>query len=237
MTTPQVIALSAEARGNTGTGDARALRREGKVPAIVYGGKQKELSIAINAKELIREYHKGNFTSKPVNLTVGSETIRVLPRDIQIDPVTDFPIHADFMRVVKGEEVLVKVKVRFINTDKSPGIKRGGVLNIVRRYVDFICDTDHIPETITVDLEGTKIGQSIHISHVELPKNARPAITDRDFTIATVAGRTSKDEDETAASSAAAAPGAAAAATPGAAAAPAAGAAAPAAAKAAPAKK
>lgn len=216
----QVIALSAETREKSGTGDARALRREGKIPAIVYGGKKGEQSITINAKEFVLAYGKGNFTSKLVDLTVGKEVIRVLPRAVQVDPVSDFPLHADFMRLAKDSEVSVKVKVRFINTDKSPGIKRGGVLNIVRRYVDFICDVDHIPETITVDLAGATIGQSIHISHVELPKGARPAISDRDFTIATIAGRSSKDEEETAA-----------AATPAAgAAAPAAGAAAPAAA-------
>lgn len=212
--TTQAIALSAEPRGTSGKGAARALRREGKVPAIVYGGKKGEQSISLDAKEFVLVYSKGNFTSKPVDLTVGKDTIRVLPRDVQIDPVSDFPIHVDFMRITKDSQVSVNVKVRFINADKSPGIKRGGVLNIVRRYVEFICDTDHIPETITVDLAGTKIGQSIHISHIELPKGARPAITDRDFTVATVAGRGSKDEEETATAATAAAATATAAAAP-----------------------
>lgn len=197
--TQQVIALGAEAREKSGTGDARALRRGGKIPAIVYGGKTGEQAVAISFKDFAREYGKGNFTSKVVDLQVGKDTIRVLPRDVQIDPVTDFPIHADFMRLEKGSEVSVNVKVRFINSDKSPGIKRGGVLNVVRRYIEFICDVDHIPETITVDLDGTKIGQSIHISHIDLPKNARPAISDRNFTIATIAGRGGKDDEEEAA--------------------------------------
>lgn len=200
----QVIALKAGTREKAGKGDARALRREGNIPAIIYGGKKGEQSIFINAKDFVREYGKGNFTSKLVDITVGKDTIRVLPRDVQVDPVSDFPLHADFMRLEKDSQVLVKVKVRFINADKSPGIKRGGVLNIVRRYVDFICDVEHIPETITVDLAGASIGQSIHISHIELPKGARPAITDRDFTVATIAGRGGKDEEETAAASAAA---------------------------------
>ena len=192
----EAIALAAEKRENAGTGPARALRRQGKVPAVIYGGKQEELFIAVGLKELVKEFSKGNFTSHIVDLTVGKETIRVLPREVQLDPVSDTPIHADFVRLVKGEEISVKVKVKFINADKSPGLKRGGVLNIVRRYVEFICDVDHIPTSITVDLEGRKIGESIHISHIDLPKGARPAIKDRNFTLATIAGRSSKSDDE-----------------------------------------
>lgn len=192
----EVIALAGEKRDSAGKGAARALRRDGRVPAIIYGGKQGELNISLNARELVREYSKGNFTSHIVDLTVGKDTVRVLPREVQLDPVTDVPTHVDFQRLVKGEEIHVKVKVRFIKADLSPGIKRGGILNIVRRYVEFICDVDHIPKFITVDLEGKRIGESIHISHIELPKGVRPAIGDRDFTIATIAGRSAKDDAE-----------------------------------------
>lgn len=192
----QVVALAGEKRINSGTGAARALRREGKIPAIIYGGKKEELPITVGLKELAREYGRGNFTSKIVDLEIGKEKVRVLPREVQLHPVTDVPMHADFLRLEKGDTVSVKVRVRFINEDQCTGIKRGGVLNIVRRYVDYICDADHIPEYITVDLAGRHIAESIHISQiVEKPKNAAPAIQDRDFTIATIAGRGGKDDE------------------------------------------
>ena len=192
----EIIALSAQKREGTGKGVARTLRREGNIPAIIYGGKEPEVCIATNLRDLTREYEKGHFTSKLIDLSVDGKVIRVIAKSLQIDPVSDKPLHADFLRLVKGAKVRVFVPVRFLNADKSPGLKRGGVLNAVRRDIEFLCEPDAIPHQIAVDLNDLQIGDSVHISHIKLPEGVVPTITDRDFTIATIVGRAASTGDE-----------------------------------------
>jgi large subunit ribosomal protein L25 len=179
--------LKAEAREQVGKGSARAVRRNGKVPAVIYGDKQPPLAIAVSYKDVYYKIHGGGFLTTVATIDVDGTKISVLPKDFQLDPVTDNPVHVDFLRIGKNTEVNVNVPVHFINEDKSPGIKRGGVLNIVRHEVEFHCPANAIPDSITVDLAGTNIGDSIHISAVTLPANVKPVISDRDFTIATIA--------------------------------------------------
>ncbi len=195
--------LKAEAREQVGKGSARAVRRDGKVPAVIYGEKQPPLAIALSYKEIYYKIHGGGFLTTVATIDVGGQKIQVLPKDYQLDPVRDFPMHVDFLRVGKNTEVNVQVPVRFINEEKSPGIKRGGTLNIVRHEVEFHCPANAIPDFITVDLEGTEIGDSLHISAVKLPKGVKPVISDRDFTIATIAGTSASKSEEAAADEAA----------------------------------
>ena len=180
--------LKAEAREQVGKGSARAVRRNGKVPAVIYGEKQPPLAIALSYKDIFYKIHGGGFLTTVATIDVGGQKIQVLPKDYQLDPVKDFPLHVDFLRVGKDTVVHVNVPVHFINEDKSPGIKRGGVLNIVRHEVEFHCPANAIPEFIEIDLSGADIGDSIHISAVKLPAGVKPVISDRDFTIATIAG-------------------------------------------------
>jgi large subunit ribosomal protein L25 len=193
--------LTAEARERVGKGSAREVRRNGKVPAVIYGDKQPPLAIALSYKDVYYKIHGGGFMTTIATIDVSGNKIQVLPKDFQLDPVTDRPTHVDFLRIGKDTEVNVDVPVHFINEDKSPGIKRGGVLNIVRHTVEFHCPANAIPEFITVDLDGTDIGDSIHISAVKLPDRVKPVIGDRDFTIATIAGSSAMkpEVDETAA--------------------------------------
>jgi large subunit ribosomal protein L25 len=180
--------LTAEARETVGKGSARAVRRNGKVPAVIYGDKKPPLAIALSYKEIYYKIHGGGFLTTLATIDVGGEKIQVLPKDYQLDPVKDFPTHVDFLRVSKDTEVNVEVPVHFVNEEKSPGLKRGGALNIVRHQVEFHCPANAIPEFITVDLTGLDIGDSVHISAVKLPTGVKPVISDRDFTIATIAG-------------------------------------------------
>jgi len=180
--------LKAEARDKVGKGSAREVRRNGKVPAVIYGDKQPPLAIALNYKEVYYKIHGGGFLTTIATIDVDGKKIEVLPKDYQLDPVRDFPMHVDFLRIGKDSVVTVEVPVHFINEDKSPGLKRGGVLNVVRHEVEFTVPAHAIPESITLDLTGTDIGDSLHISHVKLPAGVKPVIHDRDFTIATVAG-------------------------------------------------
>jgi large subunit ribosomal protein L25 len=180
--------LKAEVREQVGKGSAREVRRNGKVPAVIYGDKQPPLAIALSYKDVYYKIHGGGFLTTIATIDVDGKKISVLPKDFQLDPVRDFPIHVDFLRVGKDTEVNVEVPVHFINEEQSPGLKRGGTLNIVRHEVEFHCPANAIPEFITVDLTGTEIGDSIHISAVKLPAGVKPVISDRDFTIATIAG-------------------------------------------------
>jgi large subunit ribosomal protein L25 len=180
--------LKAEAREQVGKGSAREVRRNGKVPAVIYGDKQPPQAIALSYKDIYYKIHGGGFLTTIATIDVDGKKVQVLPKDYQLDPVKDFPMHVDFLRVGKDTEVNVDVPVHFINEEKSPGIKRGGVLNIVRHEVEFHCPANAIPEFITIDLTGTDIGDSIHISAVTLPAGVKPVISDRDFTIATIAG-------------------------------------------------
>jgi len=179
--------LKAEARERVGKGSARELRRNGKVPAVIYGDKQSPLSIALSYKDVYYKIHGGGFMTTVATIDVDGQKIQVLPKDYQLDPVRDFPIHVDFLRISKDSVVTVQIPVHFANEEKSPGIKRGGVLNIVRHEVEFTAPANAIPDFITVDLTGLEIGDSVHISAVKLPANVKPTIADRDFTIATVA--------------------------------------------------
>ena len=179
--------LPAERREKTGKGPARQLRREGKLPAIVYGGKGEPMQVTLPLKETKRELGTNpRFFSTVFELDFGGEKLKVLPREAQLHPVTDDPLHVDFLRAEVGAVVTVEVPVRFAHEDQSPGIKRGGVLNIVRRTVELLCPADAIPGELVVDLAGREIGDSIHISHVTLPEGVRPTITDRDFTICSI---------------------------------------------------
>jgi len=183
----QAYELKAEARERVGKGSAREVRRNGKVPAVIYGGKQPPVAIALSYKDVYMKIHGGGFLTTVATIDVNGEKIQVLPKDFQLDPVKDFPIHVDFLRIDRDSVVTVEVPVHFVNEDKSPGLKRGGVLNIVRHEVEFVCPANAIPEFITVDLDGTDLGDSIHISAVKLPEGVKPTISDRDFTIATIA--------------------------------------------------
>ncbi len=177
--------LKAEARERVGKGSSRELRRNGFIPAVIYGDKQAPISIALNTNEVTKRIHAGGFMTTIATIDLDGKKYTVLPKDYQLDPVRDFTMHVDFLRVSGNTEVTVDVPVHFINEDKS-AIKQGGVLNIVRHTVEFNCPANSIPEFITVDLDGAKIGDSIHISAVKLPKGVRAVITDRDFTIATL---------------------------------------------------
>jgi large subunit ribosomal protein L25 len=188
--------LKAEAREQVGKGSARAVRRDGKVPAVIYGDKQPPLAIALTYKDVYYKIHGGGFLTTIATIDLGGKKIQVLPKDYQLDPIKDTPVHVDFLRIGKDTEVNVAVPVHFINEEKSPGIKRGGALNIVRHEIDFHCPANAIPEFIEVDLTGTDIGDSIHISSVKLPAGVRPLIQERDFTIATIAGHGGAQEAE-----------------------------------------
>ncbi|WP_018013028.1 50S ribosomal protein L25/general stress protein Ctc [Sinorhizobium medicae] len=187
--------LKAETRERVGKGSSRELRRNGLIPAVIYGDKQPPLSIALSTKDVTMKIHAGGFMTTVATIDVDGKKIRVLPKDYQLDPVRDFTMHVDFLRVKKGSQVSVQVPVRFENEEKSPGLKRGGALNIVRHEVELNVSADNIPEFLTVDLTGLKIGDTVHISNVELPAGATPVITDRDFTVATIAGRTQEVEE------------------------------------------
>ena len=177
--------LKAEARERVGKGSARDIRRNGRVPAVIYGDKKAPVSISLDYKELYYKIHGGGFMHTIATLELGSEKIRVLPKDYHLHPVNDKPMHVDFLRVSANSRVTVELPVHFINQDASPGIKRGGILNIVRHEIEFTCPVDSIPDFITVDMAGVDIGHSVHISAVKLPEGLKPTI-DRDFTVATI---------------------------------------------------
>ena len=212
-----ITTLVALPRDRAGKGVARATRREGRVPAVIYGGKEPPVLVALEMKDLARRAHGASFFTHLLELDVGGKKHRVLPRDVQFHPLKDHPIHVDFLRVSADATIEVAVPVEFINQEASPGLKRGGVLNIVRHDVDLICPVEAIPDHITVDMTGFEVGESIHISHVKLPDGVHPQIRDRDFTIATVAAPTVQSEEAPIAAAAAATPAEGAAAAPGAA--------------------
>lgn len=180
------ITLKAEARTKSSKGAVRSIRTSGRVPAVIYGDKQSPELISINYKEVHALYMKGTFLSHTLDIEIDGKKEHVIPRDIQFEPVRDFIIHVDFLRLGKNATVTVEVPVHFHNHEASPGIKGGGVLNIVRHEVELVCPADHIPEQIDVDLTGFEMGSSIHISAVKLAKDVKPVISDRDFTIATI---------------------------------------------------
>jgi large subunit ribosomal protein L25 len=208
----QSIELKASARSGVGKGAARAVRRLNQVPGVIYGDKQPAQPISLDYQELHLQYLKGGFRSTVMTVNVDGKVTRVIPRDIQFDRVRDFPIHVDFQRLGPGATIRVAVPMIFIDQDKSPGIKRGGVFNIVRREVEVICPADAIPESLTASLDGLEIGSSLHISSVTLPPGVKTAIQNRDFTIATIAGAKAEEEVKPTPGAASAEAGAAAAA-------------------------
>ena len=193
--------LKAETRERVGKGSSRELRRNGLIPAVIYGDRQAPLAIAISTKEVTQRIHAGGFKTTVATIDVNGEKIKVLPKDFQLDPVRDFTMHVDFLRVSGDTHVVVEVPVHFVNEEKSPGIKAGGVLNVVRHAVELHALAGNIPDSITADLTGLKVGDGIHISHVKLPKGTSPVITDRDFTIATIAVPAAGVKEEEAAAS------------------------------------
>ena len=201
---PEIITLSAERRESAGKGAARAIRRQGRVPAIVYGDKQEPVNISLEPRELQRALAREGFFAHLVDITIDGSTQRTLPRDIQYHPVSDMPLHVDFMRVGAGAQVTVTVPVHFINQETAPGLRRGGILNVVRHGIEMVCSVDNIPEHIVVDLDGLDIGVSVHIGAGTMPENARPVIQERDFTVASI-GASSAGREEAAAAAAAAA--------------------------------
>jgi large subunit ribosomal protein L25 len=189
----EAIELKAWTRQSTGKGGARQVRRDGRIPGIVYGGKEDPQNIALDPKAISKQLQTGHFQSTIFTLDVEGTKTRVIPRGVQLDPVRDFPLHVDFMRLAKDALVTVDVPVHFLNEGASPGLKRGGVLNIVRHDIPVRCPADKIPDHFDVDLTGIEIGDSIHISAIALPEGVTPTITDRDFTVATVVGRAAEE--------------------------------------------
>ena len=196
----ETIDIKAEARTQVGKGSARAARRAGLVPAVIYGNKETAIPITMNANQWRQLMNKPGIFSQLINIDVNNKTHFVLPRDIQQHPVSEVAEHVDFLRVTKNATVSVGITVEFLNEDKCTGLKLGGVLNIVRAQVELNCPAISIPEKLTVDLEGLNVGHTIHISSIELPDGCTPTITDRDFTVANIAaprgGLNESDEDE-----------------------------------------
>ena len=180
------LTLSAETRNGAGKGASRELRRQNRVPAVIYGNKQEPELIHVEEKALIKLLMTGHFSNSVVEIELGGKKQITIPKDVAFHPVSDRPMHVDFLRIVKGAKVDVEVPVMFVNEDASPGLKRGGVLNIVRHELELICENDKIPDDIQIDVSGFDIGDSIHISNVKLPTGSESKITDRDFTIATI---------------------------------------------------
>ncbi len=205
------IVLNVEKRERTGTGGARATRGAGLIPGVLYGGPRGAVPIEVKAADVKMALRSGKFVSHMVELNHQGERQPVIPRDIQFHPVSDEPMHIDLYRVEENSVISIDVVVHFKNHEQSPGLKRGGALNVVRHTVKLKVKANAIPEELVVDLAGTDIGDSIHISQIKLPEGARPVIQGRDFTVATITGRKAEAEAAPAAAEAAAAPAAAAA--------------------------
>ena len=204
----EAVELKAWARGRSGKGGARAERREGRVPGTLYGDKKDPETISVDYRAINLQLHTGHFQSTIFVLDLDGKKTRVIPRAVQLDPVRDFPIHVDFLRLGKDALVTVEVPVRFLNEAASPGLKRGGVLNIVRHEIQVRCPSDAIPDHFDIDLTGLEIGDAVHISALKLPEGVKPTITERDFTVATIVGRAAEEPVGGAAAAEAVVPGA-----------------------------
>ncbi|SHF14850.1 large subunit ribosomal protein L25 [Kaistia soli DSM 19436] len=196
--------LTASVRNRVGKGAARASRREGKIPAVIYGDKQTPLAIELSHKDVFLKLHAGGFLTTVATINVDGNKIRVIPRDFALDPVSDQPIHVDFLRITEGSTIHVQIPVQVINEDKSPGLKAGGVLNIVSHEIDVNCPADAIPDHIVVDLTGLNIGDSVHLSSIALPEGVKPTSSE-DATLATIAPPAALTTEEQAEDAAAAA--------------------------------
>ena len=188
--------IEANIRNTNTKGEVNSLRINGNVPAVVYGGSEKNQKIYLSKKNIKNLIEKENFLSNIISINLDGKSENVLPKEIAWDPITDEPIHIDFLRIIKGAKVILEIPVKFINIEKSPGLKRGGVLNIVRRKVELKCPTENIPTELVVDLDNLDIGSSIKISSIKLPENVTPTIQGRDFVVATVAAPTIIKEPE-----------------------------------------
>jgi large subunit ribosomal protein L25 len=199
-----IATISAELRDRAGKGAARATRRAGRIPGVIYGDQKDPVLVSLDPREFDKVLRRPGFFAKLLNVTVDGKTHRTLPRDVQLHPVNERALHVDFLRVGASTRITVAVPVHFINNDKAPGLKRGGILNVVRHEIELVCTADNIPDHITVDLDGVDIGESVHIKSVTLPPGTKPTI-ERDFTIASVAAPTVVREEQAAAAAAAAA--------------------------------
>jgi len=188
--------LEGSIRNTKSKGEVNSLREKGEVPAIIYGGTEKNQKVSLSKKQIKYLIEQENFLSNIISLNIDGKSIKALPREVSYDTLTDDPIHIDFLRIVKGAKIIIEIPVKFINNDKSPGLKRGGVLNIVRRKIELKCATENVPNELVVDLEGLEIGTSIKISSISLPENVTPTIQGRDFVVATVAAPTVFKEPE-----------------------------------------
>jgi large subunit ribosomal protein L25 len=190
------LTLPAEPRERAGKGASRALRREGRVPAVIYGDKQDPISVHVEEKLLAKMLSTGHFMNTVVMVDADGATHRTLPKDVQFHPVSSRPIHVDFLRIGKNSQVQVNIPVRFTDDEEAPGIKRGGVLNVVRHELELMCDAARIPDEIVISLKGLDIGDAVHISSVALPEGSKSVIDDRDFTIATVVAPSAMKSEE-----------------------------------------
>lgn len=191
------VVLDVTVRENTGTGGARAARRDGLVPGVIYGGDEASVAVSVKYNEVLKAINSGQFLSNMIELSHEGKTQKVLTKDVQFHPVTDKPVHLDFYRVTAKSIIEVEVSVTFIGEDVAPGLKEGGTLNVVRYAIEVKCPAGSIPDAIEVDVSAMEIGDAIHISEVTLPEGVKPAITDRDFTIATiVASRAAIEETD-----------------------------------------
>ena len=201
----EVKQIKAVARDRAGKGAARAVRRQGQVPAVIYGAGQPAQAIALDFNQTKQLIFAGHFLTTVFEIDVDGTKTRAIPRDYQLDPVRDFPIHVDFLRLAEGQKIRVEVPVHFVNQEASPGLKRGGTLNIVRHTIELLVPAEAIPESIDADLTGFNIGDSLHISAIKLPEGARPTIAERDFTVATIVAPSGLKEEAAAAAAAPAA--------------------------------
>jgi large subunit ribosomal protein L25 len=190
------LTLPAETRDRAGKGASRVLRRSGRVPAVVYGGNEEPLIVHVEEKLLVRQLGTGHFFNSIVEIEVGGNTLRTLPKDVAFHPVSDRPLHADFLRLNKDSKVHVNVPVVFINEELSPGLKKGAVLNIVHHELDLICEADKIPEEISIDVSGLEIGDSIHLESIKLPAGTEAGTHERDLTIATIVAPSALKSEE-----------------------------------------
>jgi large subunit ribosomal protein L25 len=182
----EMVEFKAEPKSATGSTEARRMRKKDAIPAIIYGGNKPTEMVTLERKALWKQVSSGHFNSTVYMLDIGGRKERVIPREVQLDPVRDFLLHVDFLRVGKGSRIDVEVPVHFVGEDVSPGMKRGGALNVVRHEIELNCPADAIPEAIEVSIAGLDIGDGVHISSITLPDNVHPTIADRDFTIATI---------------------------------------------------
>lgn len=192
----EAIELSASARDGAGKGAARATRRQGKVPAVVYGDTQPPETVVLEYRDVLKQLNTGNFLNTAFMLNVDGTKTLVIPREVQLDPVRDFPIHVDFLRLGKEASITLEIPVQVVGEDASPGIRMGGTINMVRHTIELSCPVDAIPESIEIDVSELSIGDAVHISAVSLPEGVTPAIADRDFTVLTVSGRGAMDDED-----------------------------------------